>query len=143
MNNIVAIKELNNSVYEFLNKFDPSQYSDGRYELEDGVYVNIESYTTQFRSERKFESHQKYIDIQYMIDGEELITVCPKNELTISEPYIEEKDIVFYGNDLKGEDFLISSGCFLILNPADAHMPCVCVNGRQNVRKAVFKIPIK
>lgn len=141
MKNIELFKRLNGVVYQFLEDFNPSLFNDGRYELENGVYVNIEAYTTQERKERKFESHKKYIDVQYMIDGEELITVVNESELIISESYNEERDITFYNNEPKGIDFRIANGEFIILKPGDAHMPCICIGEKKRVRKAVIKIP--
>ena len=142
MRNIEVIKELSLDAYNFLQENLHIRSSDGRHELGNGVYVNIESYTTQARSERKFEAHKKYIDIQYMIEGEELITVCNTEFLKISDLYDSDKDIEFYTNELKGEDYSITPGEFIILKPGEAHMPCVCLNGIQKVRKAVFKIPV-
>lgn len=136
------LREISLYAYEFLRNFIPDSYEDGRYELQDGLFVNVESYKTQLRRERKFEAHEKYIDVQYMISGRELITTCPIEELECIDPYDEERDIAFYKNDLKGVDNLLVAGNFLIFLPGEAHMPCICVNQQENVRKAVIKIPV-
>lgn len=75
--NLEEIKKISIAAYNFLEEFDPCEYKDGRYEFCDGIYVNIETYVTYPRIERKFESHEKYIDIQYMISGREIVTVAP------------------------------------------------------------------
>lgn len=54
------------------NLFDINQMThlaEGRYELENGIYVNIESYSTCSCEEKKYEIHRKYIDLQYIISG--------------------------------------------------------------------------
>ena len=66
--------------------------------MQNGMYVNIESYTTQLREDRKFEAHRRYIDVQYMISGKELITVCPADKLKCVEAYNQNTDIVFFQN---------------------------------------------
>lgn len=142
MKDFDEIKEISKIAYNFFKSFNPVVCKNGRTDLENGVYVNIESYKTQKRCERKFEAHKRYIDIQYMISGRELITKASVNELEISEGYDTDKDIVFYYNCLKGQDFLLEPGTFLILRPGEAHMPCICVDGEQQVRKAVLKVPI-
>jgi len=142
MGDIRALRELCSVAFDLITSNKLLALDDGRYDLGNGVYVNIESYITQFRSARMFESHRKYVDIQYMICGEELIAVAPAKNLIVLIPYDEEKDITFYNNEAKSEDYPLKAGDFLILRPEQAHMPCVCLNGEQHVRKAVFKVPI-
>lgn len=142
MNNIEFIKDLSIEAFEFLSVFSPDMFEDGRVELAGGVYVNIESYQTQERCKRRFEAHRKYIDIQYMIEGEELIAVAPISELTISEPYDEKRDIEFYENSVNGMDYALHSGEFQIFKPGEGHMPCIALNGINKVRKMVIKVPI-
>lgn len=137
------IKELSPVAYDFLTSFNPGLYTDGRYELDEGIYVNIESYKTRRRQECKFEAHKKYVDIQYMISGKELITVAPLDKLTCIEQYNIEKDVSFYQNCPVGIDYLLTENDFLVFMPSDAHMPCIALNQMQKVRKAVVKIPIR
>ncbi len=136
------VKKLSAAAYNFLDGFDPCEYEDGRHEICDGVYVNIETYVTYPREERKFESHEKYIDIQYMISGREIVTAAPVSDLEVCDPYDEERDISFYFNCLKGTDMLLNEGDFLIFKPGTAHMPCICIDKRESVRKAVIKVPV-
>lgn len=136
------LKNLSVDAYEFLKSLKPEQYEDGRFDLKNGMYVNIESYTTQLREDRRFEAHKRYIDVQYMIFGLELITVNPVDNLDCIVPYDQERDISFYKNEAKGIDKMLRDGEFLIIKPGEAHMPCVCVNEQRNVRKAVIKIPV-
>ena len=43
----------------------------GTYQLSDGVYYMLSEYQTKDISLAKLEAHRKYIDIQFMVDGEE------------------------------------------------------------------------
>lgn len=142
MTDLNVVKDLNTVAHNFLKDFNPANYEDGRHELVDGLYVSIETYETKYRKDTKFESHEKYIDIQYMISGEELITVAPVSELEVCDPYNTEKDITFYKNCLLGNEYLLSTGTFLILMPGEGHMPCISLNGKQTIRKAVIKVPL-
>ncbi|MBR5756040.1 MAG: YhcH/YjgK/YiaL family protein [Firmicutes bacterium] len=143
MKDLSVVKELNEYAYDFLSSFDASKYQDGRIELEGGVYVNIESFETMRRCERRYEAHKKYIDLMYMIDGEEIITVAPVSELTVAEPYNETRDVEFYENNLKGMDYSLRTGEFMIFRPGEGHMPAIALNGIKKIRKAVVKIPVK
>ena len=141
-NSIEEIKKISEVAYTFLSSFKPAEYADGRYELEEGVYVNIETYETQERKDRRFETHERYMDVQYVIEGEELITLAKVEELTLQDAYEPQKDIAFYQTSVQGNDYCVGKGQFLVIETGVAHMPCVCVNGKQIVRKAVVKIPV-
>ncbi|MCM1342641.1 MAG: YhcH/YjgK/YiaL family protein [Lachnospiraceae bacterium] len=135
------IKKISEEAYIFLQELQSSFWKDGKYELGNGVYVNIESYVTQERSSRQFENHRQYIDIQVMLDGEEIIEICPIKNMIVSIPYNAEKDIIFYANSKLGTQQILKRGEYLIIYPGQAHMPCVRVQKSVGVRKAVIKIP--
>lgn len=142
----IMITELEKSypkVYEFLKSNDMNSLEEKRYELGDGDYVNVESYSTYDFNVRKYESHIKYIDIQFIIVGRENIIVEPVSSLRVVEEYDELRDISFYDNDVHGVDCVLEEKQMLELLPADGHMPCISINGSEKVKKAVFKIRIK
>lgn len=141
MRNLDSLKRISIEAYDFIKAIEQDSYPDGRYELKNGVYVNIDSYSTQYRSERRFEAHRRYIDIQYMIIGSEIITLCKAEGLNISESYDYERDIEFYDNSLCGIDNVLGEGDYLIIYPDEAHMPCICIGEKKMVKKAVIKIP--
>lgn len=143
MKDLEKIKELNASCYEFIKQHDLSSLELGRYELEDGAYVLIQCYTSKLRSVAKYESHENYYDIQYIISGTEIISMIPVDQLTESVPYNPTKDITFYQNSFDGIDHVLSDGDFLIIAPGEGHMPGVCVNEQNEIHKAVFKVPVK
>lgn len=142
-NNKEQIELLLNITYVFLNKFKSEKPKEGRYILENGCYANVQSYLTNVKSKSKYESHKKYIDIQMILEGEEIITVAPVNQLKCVEPYDEEKDIIFYDNNFVGTDYFLSTGDYIILYPGDGHMPCISINHPIKVKKVVVKVPIK
>lgn len=140
---IEVVKDISVIAYDFLRKFDEDTVEDGRYDLEKGIYVNVETYFTQKRCMAKFESHRKYIDIQYLISGKEIITVAPANVLEVSDRYDDNKDIIFYKSSVEGVDYLLTPKSVLLFKPEDAHMPCICVDDIGENRKVVIKIPVE
>ncbi len=75
MTSLEPVKSLSMDAYEFLSKLKDEIPAEGRYDLADGVFVNIQSYKTCERSTRQFEAHRDYIDLQYIISGREIIVV--------------------------------------------------------------------
>ena len=140
------VKELSIEAYEFLKNFSPENCKEGRHDLSDGVYVNVCSYKTRFRKNSKFEAHRKYIDIQYMISGQEIITVESLEDMysgkCISE-YSKEGDAELYEMNILGTDYLLSEGKAVILFPEDAHSPGICVDEPMYIKKAIVKVPVK
>ena len=123
---------------DFLSGTDFSNLSDGRYELDGDDYVNIQTYTT--KPDADFEAHRDYVDIQYMISGEEMIGVTDYNKCQTTVEYDSEKDIEFLSGE--GEYHLMKSGDFMVLYPEDAHKPSISadVDFPSAVRKAVVKV---
>ncbi len=143
MRDLEKIKEVSEPCYNFIKNNDLSKLEIGRYELEDGAYVLIQSYTSKLRNVAKYESHDVKCDIQYVISGKELISMIPVEKLVEKVPYNPEKDITYYENSVEGIDHLLCDGDFLIISPGEGHMPGVCVNEQSEVHKAVFKFPYK
>lgn len=128
---------------EYLKNTDLTALEDGRHEiLGNQVYVNIQNYVSKEEVDAKFEAHKNYIDIQYIIDGEERIGVSNVDNFQPLSEYDSEKDIVFLKRNTSdiGNFVNLRSNEFVILNPQDAHMPSVAVNSPSNVKKAVVKV---
>lgn len=116
---------------------------DGIVELDgENLYISFQSYTTLDREDCKYESHQKYIDVQYIIDGEEIIAVTTPGLLSVKESYSAEKDVTFYNDLVDGQEYYLTKGQFIVLDPLDVHMPKIKMNEPCFVKKAVAKIKI-
>jgi len=78
-----------------LEEFNES-IKDGRYEIKaDDIYALVQSYATDAPGNKRLESHRRYIDIQYIVSGREVIGWLPIGGLKVMTPYSEEKDVVF------------------------------------------------
>lgn len=115
-----------------------------RYDLIDKDFVNVETYTTKSITDAKFETHNNYIDIQLLLDGNERIYLTSREGLDEIAPYSEEKDITFYKNPVKDADYVTLDGSnFVLIYPHEAHAPQVGLpEGEAIVKKAVAKIRI-
>jgi YhcH/YjgK/YiaL family protein len=100
----------------------------------------VQQYQTKPLAEGKWESHRKYIDVQYVEEGVERIGWTPVAGLTVTEPYDEAKDIAFYQGD--GDFVTVPAGSFVILFPDDAHMPGIAVDKPSPVKKVVVKVRV-
>lgn len=127
--------------FQYLKETDFNKTEDGKYEIDgDNIFVMINSYETKSAHEAKPESHIKYIDIQYIISGEEYIGYSFLEGKKPTEDLFKEKDVAFY---LCPVDFIkFKKGMFAIFYPDDIHAPGVSVSDGGQVRKVVIKIKI-
>lgn len=89
----------------------------------DKLYVSIQSYKTKARGDCKYEAHRRYIDIQYIIEGREIIAVTDAAGLRERAPYSEEKDVVFFEDDKKGTEFELHAGTMWSYSPRTCTCP--------------------
>ncbi len=126
--------------FEFLNSQNLEDLKPGRHEINGeelfAIVVN-EDAVPMLESTSQFESHNKYIDIQYVFSGVE--TIGYKHRDTCIEPrgeYSAEKDVLFY-EDAPDFFFKLFAGQFGIYFPKDVHAPMI---GEGRIRKIVLKV---
>jgi YhcH/YjgK/YiaL family protein len=120
-----------------------TQKEDGKYTVDgENIFYTVQQYTTKPLSEGNLEAHRKYIDIQFLLSGEEILGYAPLKGLTTAEVYNPEKDIAFFNTPKKITKVKLEPGLFCILFPDDAHLPCRQLAGPAEVRKVVIKIKI-
>lgn len=139
--NYYGISENLKKGFEWLKNQDLKNIKPDKYLIDgDNLYANVQIYET--KEDAKYEAHKKYIDIQYMIDGEELIGVCDINNCSTFEEYDQDKDIEFLNSFNKDEFQTIKEGEFLVLFPNDAHKPSILKDIKKRVKKVVVKVKI-
>ena len=102
----------------------------------------VQEYDTAPSTEKRFESHLRYIDIQYIVDGKERMLHAAADTLKVDTPYNDEKDVAFYTDPEVSSSCLLLPGHFAIFFPADGHKPGVMAGGRDAVRKVVVKVRV-
>ena len=140
LENIDKYSQIPTYVVEFLKTLNSKDF--GKYILNDNEFVNIESYMTKKVSDAKFEKHDKYIDIQLLIEGNERIYIKHSDKLKKPLEYNSDKDIMFYGDSIIDSDYVTLDGTnFVLINPYEAHAPqvSICENCKK-VKKAVVKL---
>lgn len=123
---------------EWMAQTDLGALAPGRVEIDgDRVFALVSDYTSKPREEGRWEAHRRYLDLQIVAAGIELIGYAPLTSLTAGE-YIAEKDIVWLEGD--GSLVTMTPGRFMLLWPGDAHMPGLAAADPSPVRKVVVKI---
>lgn len=125
--------------FEFLKKRDLSDLTYGRHDIDgDNIFVMISDNEGQGTDKVRLEAHKNYIDIQFVIKGEDLIGWRPVADCRESFDYNSSKDCTPFGDE--PESWLeLSPGNFTVFFPHDAHAPLA---GKGQVRKAVVKVKV-
>jgi biofilm protein TabA len=126
--------------FEFLRRPDLLSLEGGRHEIDgDRVFALINRDPGRGHEGARLEAHRKYIDIQFLVDGNEEIGWRPHGECqSISEPYTEARDILFFA-DPPSSWIVLPVGKFMIFYPEDAHAPLAA---RGDNVKAVIKVAV-
>ncbi len=130
-----ATKENRRLLSLHVNVFEKVNLDEENFALEQ-VYYSKE------REECFFESHRQYIDVQFILEGEEIIEVANTNALTETFSYDKNMDLIKYNDTLNASSILLSKGDVAIFYPQDAHMPCLKVSQNQKVLKTVVKVKV-
>jgi beta-galactosidase beta subunit len=151
--------------FEILKDKTLAKKEDGKYPVDgEKIYNTIQRYTTKpvFSRRRNgdamlsphscggghceavgrsnLEAHRKYIDIQFLLSGVELLGYAPLKGLPFAEEYNHQKDIAFFHTPDEITKVKLEPGLFGILFPDDAHLPACQLVGPTEVRKVVIKV---
>lgn len=109
----------------------------------DNVVAHVQEHATSPLAGRYYEAHRRYIDIQYMLRGRELIYWTPLDELhDVVMPFDEAKDAALFGLGGAGQAMPIRAGQFAVLFPDDGHIPSVAWADPEPVKKIVVKVRV-
>lgn len=127
----------------YLAETDFRTVADGKYELDgDKLYATVAHYTTEPKDAKKPESHNRYIDIQYLGAGTEKLYYTAKTDASrVVEDYSADRDLLFYADAGERDSVTLGDGIFAILFPWELHRPgCHAVHGGCEVQKVVVKV---
>jgi len=123
---------------EFLSRPDLKELHVGKYEIDgERVYAMVSKDFGRKKEDALLETHEKYIDIQLVLDGTDTMGWKPKSLCKKpSTSYDQDEDIQYFADE---PDVWIAtkSGSFVIFFRDDAHMPLIASG---QLHKVVVKI---
>lgn len=118
-----------------LNAFEKVDLNEENFALE-------QVYNSKERNECFFESHRQYIDVQFILEGEEIIEVANCDDMIETFSYDENMDLIKYSPTSNSSIIKLKKGDVAIFYPDDAHMPCVKISSTTKVIKTVVKVKV-
>ncbi|MED5017258.1 YhcH/YjgK/YiaL family protein [Paenibacillus chibensis] len=126
---------------DFLHDTDFSLLDEGKYPIWDqDMYALISKIRTKPASMQSAEKHECFLDIHFVIEGEEMIGWQLQNDQTVPFESHPDQDYSLYTE--LGEESMIrlAPGMYTVLFPEDIHRPGLTEAEPSDVRKVVIKI---
>lgn len=127
-----------------LKALDLANLALGWQDLEEGIRMNVMSFETSPAEGKKAEMHRKFVDIQLLIEGEEMI------EYSLSQPnlskydeYRDEDDYQLTDEIDDKNEVILKPNMFAIFLPYEPHKPGNTVNENKTLKKLVVKVPVE
>ena len=128
---------------DFLKNNDALSIKPGTIPIKDkDVFLLVIEYETKSEGPLKgsFEAHIKYIDVQYIVRGCEVIRYLNVDGLKSSVKYDPENDFEVFDCDKNYTTLVLQEGQFVIFSPHDGHGGGYSLNEPEKIKKLVFKI---
>ena len=110
------------------------------YPLSGGGRVMVQRGTTLSTENAQLEAHRDYLDIQYIVKGQEVVGWAPLETLTPAGEFNTAKDVGMYEGKC---DFLrVGEGLCYVVFPEDAHMPSRHLDAPNEYQKIVVKLKV-
>ncbi|OOR99318.1 hypothetical protein B0187_06055 [Haemophilus paracuniculus] len=128
-----------------LNSLDLANLPLGWQDLEPNIRMNVMEFETSEAAGKQAEMHRKFIDIQLLIAGEEMIEYgLSQPNLALFDDYREDEDYQLTDQIENQNEVVLKPNMFAIFLPYEPHKPGNCVKGNpQPLRKLVVKVPIE
>ena len=127
--------------FEFIEKCKAEGIEVGKYEIDGkNVFANVQEYNS--KEEAKFESHDNYIDVQYILKGNEMMYWEARDKCEEMIEYNPEKDVTFYKDTEEAVALTVNEDEYAIFFPEDVHKPGMKIKESQPVKKIILKIHV-
>lgn len=126
---------------DYLEKTDLTQLELGRHEVAgDKVFVFRQDNTLNDQPTERFEYHKRYMDLQFLLEGNEFFRYSPSSEGE-DTPFDKDSDIGFIRSS-QAYDLELTDGTFVMVFPGEYHQPSQLGRGEHLAKKVVVKILI-
>lgn len=104
------------------------------------MFAIVSEYVPKQHKDCLFENHLKYVDLQYIISGEEIMGVTTPDKVTPIDEHNEAKDIRFFAPDAEAVYVPAGPETFFVFFPTDIHRPSMKTEKDATVKKIVVKV---
>lgn len=134
----ISLNPLFEEVLSFIQSTNLDELENGKHLIKgEELFVNVQEAKGKTIDEAVLETHQKMIDIQIPLSGDESFGYLPCSELPEME-YNESKDMTLYPGVPSQSMITCKKGMFVIFFPFEGHAPCI--SSQNEFKKLIFKV---
>lgn len=117
-----------------------TDWSASNVQLSGGNKILVQEMDSKSPQGQLCEAHREYLDIQYVVEGMEIVGWAPLDTLTLSGEFNTAKDKGMYAGAV---DYLrIPAGYCYVAFPEDGHMPNLHLDEPSHIKKLVLKLKV-
>ncbi len=129
------------AAFRFLERSDIKDLPVGRQEIDgDALYALVMKLPTRSVETAQFEDHRRFIDVHYIISGQDTTGFAPTEELNVVEPYQEKTDIQMFSVPKSYTKLKMYPGRYAVFFPGGGHMPNCHLDRPHSLHKIVVKV---
>ncbi len=136
------IQERVNHALSYLMNLDKTSLCEGKIEVDSNFYYTIQNYNTKEVFNCSFESHKKYVDIQIILEGSEIMDLAEISRLSVKQDYNSDSDFMLWNEPEKFTRTTLRQGDYIVIYPETAHRGAVKIQAAERVLKIVGKVSV-
>lgn len=127
----------------YLSKLNIAQSDIGKHIVNNKFFYIVQEYTTKHEEDCVLESHRKYIDVQLLVEGTEIMDVVDVSRLAIKEEYNNDEDVMYWNVPDRMARIKLSAGDYVVLYPENAHRGAIATECFEKIVKVVGKVSLE
>ncbi|MGI5835012.1 MAG: YhcH/YjgK/YiaL family protein [Chloroflexota bacterium] len=131
------------TAFRYLEEKSWLQLPEGEYPIEGrDIFARVMRVQSEPIASSPFETHYRYVDIHYLVSGEEAIGWAPLPGMVPCKEYNPEKDVIFFDTPQDYQSFKLKPGQFALFLPNDPHSPARHLDTPGEIRKILVKVKL-
>ena len=130
--------------FDFIKKALDEKLPAGKYEIDgENIFAMVQEYETRAWEKPFFEGHKRYIDLQFIAEGEERMDLIDITRADVIAAYDEKIEAAFFASKGECTRGIFSAGDFAIFFPEDLHQPGLRIGADAcKMKKIIVKIAV-
>ena len=133
-------RERVDAAIDYIESMDKVVLKPGKYVVNDNFYYIVQEYMSGQAGECHLESHRKYIDIQWIFQGEEAVEMADCVRLSAEKEYDTESDVMLWKHSKRMVKSVLRETSYIDVYPGTAYMVHDVTNNPVKIKKVVAKV---
>lgn len=139
---MISVKKRVDAAIDYIESMDKSELKPGIYVVNDNFYYIVQEYMTGQTRECHLESHRKNINIQWILQGEEIVEIADCARLCVEKDYDTESDVMFWRRPERTAESMLRKNSYIVIYPETAYMAHSVIGIPEKIKKIVARVKV-